>query len=201
MKVTKHRHFDYLTPMREAQNEDELETIFRLKWPKAVTMLSTKANFFAEMVEETRRYEAWRAAGFSSFESFCHDELEMTLDEVETLVRGVRLAGGKTVTDKEAKELGKQGRPKKGEEKGNNITFSEVERGTNKSYTLARLRRDNPELFDRVEAGELSANAAAIEAGWRKKPTPLESAKRAIGIYQKKKQRFGFLGTAQLHPA
>jgi hypothetical protein len=34
---------------------------------------------------------------------------------------------------------------------------------------LARLDRDNPDLAARVRAGELSANAAAIEAGWRKK--------------------------------
>jgi hypothetical protein len=37
--------------------------------------------------------------------------------------------------------------------------------------TLARLNRDHPELAERVEAGELSANAAAIQAGFRKKPT------------------------------
>jgi len=46
--------------------------------------------------------------------------------------------------------------------------------GTAKTYTLRRLARDRPDLLDRVEAGELSANAAAIEAGFRSKPSPAD---------------------------
>jgi hypothetical protein len=36
-------------------------------------------------------------------------------------------------------------------------------------YIVARLDRYRPDLAARVRAHELSANAAAIEAGWRKK--------------------------------
>jgi hypothetical protein len=50
-----------------------------------------------------------------------------------------------------------------GNEQGDNITLPE--RGTSAAYTLARLRRENPKLAARVEAGEISANAAAIQAG------------------------------------
>lgn len=39
--------------------------------------------------------------------------------------------------------------------------------GNRTSYLLRRLERDHPELFARVQAGELSAHKAAIEAGWR----------------------------------
>jgi hypothetical protein len=46
--------------------------------------------------------------------------------------------------------------------------------GNSKSYTLDRLEREAPALFGRVCAGELSANAAAIEAGFRKKLTKYE---------------------------
>jgi hypothetical protein len=42
--------------------------------------------------------------------------------------------------------------------------------GTSLDATLRRLRKNHPELHGRVLAGELSANAAAIEAGFRKKP-------------------------------
>jgi hypothetical protein len=52
--------------------------------------------------------------------------------------------------------------------------------GTSRSYTLSRLERDHPELFERVCAGELSANAAAIQAGFRKKLTPFEQIVRLI---------------------
>ena len=37
------------------------------------------------------------------------------------------------------------------------------------TYILARLRRDHPELAEKVLAGELTANAAAISAGFRKR--------------------------------
>ena len=43
------------------------------------------------------------------------------------------------------------------------------QQGNGKDYTLRRLMRDHPELLERVKSGELSANAAAIEAGFREK--------------------------------
>lgn len=49
--------------------------------------------------------------------------------------------------------------------------------GNSRAFTLSRLKKDAPELFDRVVAGELSANAAAIEAGFRKKQTPMDIMK------------------------
>lgn len=42
-----------------------------------------------------------------------------------------------------------------------------------------RLAKHRPDLSARVRAGELSVNAAMIEAGFRKKPTNLEVALRA----------------------
>ena len=49
-----------------------------------------------------------------------------------------------------------------------------VQAGNSRSYTVSRLQREAPELFAQVVAGTLSANAAAIQAGFRKKPTALE---------------------------
>jgi len=46
--------------------------------------------------------------------------------------------------------------------------------GTNREYLLARLRRDRPDLFEKVIHRELSAHAAAVEAGIIKKPSPEE---------------------------
>jgi hypothetical protein len=39
-----------------------------------------------------------------------------------------------------------------------NISNIPVDHGTSKSYTVSRLKRDRPDLFERVVAGELSAN-------------------------------------------
>jgi hypothetical protein len=45
-----------------------------------------------------------------------------------------------------------------------------------KAYTVSRLRREAPELYEEMREGRLSANAAAIHAGFRKKPSPFEMA-------------------------
>ena len=71
---------------------------------------------------------------------------------------------------------GKHGGDRRSEEviKVDNITLDKPSKGTSRSYTVSRLQREAPELFAQVVAGTLSANAAAIQAGFRKKPTALE---------------------------
>lgn len=56
---------------------------------------------------------------------------------------------------------------------GDNIPLPQ--RGTSKSHTLRRLKRDSPALADAVIRGELTANAAAIQAGFRKPSITLNS--------------------------
>lgn len=51
--------------------------------------------------------------------------------------------------------------------------------GTSVSYAVGKLSRERPDLLAKVSSGELSCNAAMIEAGFRKVPTPLENLKRA----------------------
>ena len=67
--------------------------------------------------------------------------------------------------------LGKEGGDKRSAITGNNVTSDRPPRvtGNSKSYTLSRLKKDRPDLFDRVVKGELTANKAAIEAGFRKR--------------------------------
>jgi len=48
----------------------------------------------------------------------------------------------------------------------NNIINSPVQ-GTSPTYATQRLKRDHPELHKQVVAGEISANKAAIQAGFR----------------------------------
>jgi hypothetical protein len=64
----------------------------------------------------------------------------------------------------------------KGQGKRNDLcsNATEVRADRGKAYTVSRLQREAPELFAQVVAGTLSANAAAIQAGFRKKPTALE---------------------------
>jgi len=53
--------------------------------------------------------------------------------------------------------------------------------GTSREYRIGVLKRDAPELAERVVNGELSANAAWIEAGHGKRDTPLDTLRRAWG--------------------
>jgi hypothetical protein len=75
---------------------------------------------------------------------------------------------------------GEPGRPIKGENKSVDNVNRISSTGNSKAYTLSRLKRENAELFQQVVAGELSANAAAVKAGWRKKLTPLESIMKLL---------------------
>ena len=64
-----------------------------------------------------------------------------------------------------------------------NVTETKEEKqkatGNSRSYTLSRLQKQAPELFQAVCNGELSANAAAIQADIPKVKTPLEKAHSA----------------------
>ena len=51
-----------------------------------------------------------------------------------------------------------------------NVITKKPKQGNSKAYTLTRLKKVRPDLLAKVEAGKLSANAAAIQAGFRKKP-------------------------------
>jgi hypothetical protein len=76
---------------------------------------------------------------------------------------------------------GKAGRPKKEDEKSrsNPTELKTEDRG--KAYTLSRLQRERPDLFEAVCKNELSANAAAIKAGFRRVKTPLDNLRSAWG--------------------
>lgn len=72
---------------------------------------------------------------------------------------------------------GEPGRPKTGD----NVTpIERPDKGNSKAYTLSRLKRENAELFNQVVAGELSANAAAIKAGFRRVKSPLEQIRHLL---------------------
>jgi hypothetical protein len=54
--------------------------------------------------------------------------------------------------------------------------------GTDPTYTLARLKRDAPDLAKMVIDGDISANAAAIQAGFRRptKTIPIDTPASAV---------------------
>ena len=53
-----------------------------------------------------------------------------------------------------------------------------LKRGNSAIYTVKRIKRDHPELFQQVLGGGLSIHAAAVEAGIHKPPSPLKELRK-----------------------
>jgi len=54
------------------------------------------------------------------------------------------------------------------------------QQGNSRAYTLVRLADESPGLYEAVCRGEMSANRAAIEAGFRKPPKPFDQIKKLL---------------------
>ena len=64
--------------------------------------------------------------------------------------------------------------PKKQHNSFATVKGTNASTGNSRAYTVSRLQRESPELFAKVASGEISANAAAIKAGFRKRKSPLD---------------------------
>ena len=72
--------------------------------------------------------------------------------------------------------------------KGGVDNINSSEGGTSATYALRRLKRDHPELAEKVVSGKLSAHAAAIEAGFRKRTiaVPADNPDSAVAVLIRK---------------
>jgi hypothetical protein len=109
----------------------------------------------------------------------------------EAIIEAIRSAKSGTVAD--AIEEAKANKDKQ-QGKRNDLTsdkLAEVDRsGTSNGNVLRRLARDQPELLDKIETGELTVNQAAIQAGIRKKPSHNDTALKA---FRRSQDRVGLL--------
>jgi hypothetical protein len=117
--------------------------------------------------------------GYSDEEAYIREGLGLDPEAVSWAIRGLELTGSQVpVPFSEAVVLGKRGGDRRSaavKDQGSDTTLI----GRGRAYILARLDRDRPDLATRVRTEELSANAAAIEAGFKKKPTPLDVLRSA----------------------
>lgn len=143
--------------------------------------LDSDVNHIQEFIFIAAKHEAWKVLGYVSLDAFLIKEANFT----QSIIDAIRNAKGGTVGDAIAKvdsmpELPDVG-PLTEKEKANGyIITNSSQRGTATEYTLRRLKRDAPELYLEVKSGELSVNAAAIQAGIRKKPTPEQICVKAF---------------------
>jgi hypothetical protein len=93
---------------------------------------------------------------------------------------------------REAGSHGK-GRPLDVSTKGNDRNVYRRPVGTTRKQALRRLEKDRPDIHARVMAGEITANAGMVEAGFRK---PQPSRKKSA--FQKIKELLPQLSAAEL---
>lgn len=138
-----------------------------------------------QMIEETDFLELWKKpiGGFTykSRNEFLQKKVLINFDltatnisKITSLLERGDVAAAQELFDRAEtnKKRQKPGRKPKGEILSNRKKLQGG--GTGVEYTLRRLARDHEDIFTKVKSGELSANAAAIAAGIRKKPTPAE---------------------------
>lgn len=105
--------------------------------------------------------EAWKAYGLLSWELFCEQELDLDADALARVMAAKSGTPLKRVLGGHG-EYGR-GRPKP---EADRVYHINSKGGTRTVYLLARLERDHPALAAQVRAGQLSAHAAAIRAGF-----------------------------------
>lgn len=91
------------------------------------------------------------------------------------------VAGRKTIAQKDAEDQRRQKPPGRPTQTVNNVNGWESRPvGNTSQAALRRLRKDRPDLHQRVLAGELSAHAAMVEAGFRTKTITVPAEPRAL---------------------
>jgi hypothetical protein len=72
--------------------------------------------------------------------------------------------------DADRQSRGPRGRPENVYNSSGDVHIFQRPSGNSAAAALRRLERYRPDLLDRVLAGEMSAHAAMVEAGFRKGP-------------------------------
>jgi hypothetical protein len=138
-------------------------------------------EFLLQMIDETDDLRLWEkdigGATFTSRDEFLQKKVLIDYDLTEQSLNEIvsRLRHGETVRLTPLRAHGGDRRSQEAKNQDYNCNLGQ--QGNSRAYTLARLMRDRPDLAAQVERGELSANAAAIVAGFRKPNRPSNMAK------------------------
>jgi hypothetical protein len=184
-------------------NSGPIEATYKFKdVPKTkwASLVSVKRDFLAVRIKHDCRcllefcQEAeivWQELGFKSASDMICNGYELDPVEIDFAVAWLKhnepneaigldavKAQVAEARDDPLADHGEIGNGRKDESRVDNVNSTKG--GNDTTYTLRRLARDKPELLDKIEAGELTVNQAAIQAGIRKKPTPEDQCLRAF---------------------
>jgi hypothetical protein len=144
---------------------------------------------FNNYLTELREHRAWEKipieAPYGSENKMLVAETGKCLDEImaeiETAKQKLRVVKVQSI-NAETPDLLEPHRPLENLRNKNRVTKVSTD---DASYAHARLRRDRPDIHQRVLDGELSAHAGMVQAGFRKraaraKPTAFDKVLRAV---------------------
>jgi hypothetical protein len=170
-----------------------------VKWSRAATDFVENADWLVRIVEETDRLRLWEknVGGFNypDAETFLREkvlfEFDLTEQQASAVIDAVRshkpgeaqqvlsqankaqklAASGEEVRKKRGRPTNeeREEQANKGS-KNENTTFNDIGRGA--AYRTAKLRRDHPEIADRMAAGEFKSVAHAERVA-RGEPEPV----------------------------
>ena len=161
-------------PLHE-EREDFIRSKLTEWLPRGAVYMTDTAVNWTEDVLEVREHRLYELIGCETFESYCETYLNVPAEFIDAVQHGRELLlkqGHAEPTIGAAVQAAREQplREEPGRPEGKNVRNTNIKPSTqDQTYTLRRLARDRPELLDRVEAGELSPNAAAIEAGFRRR--------------------------------
>ena len=114
---------------------------------------------------EITQYRHWEVRGFPSMDAYLRAEVGLTKALRKHVAQ--KLAADPAVTP-----LQPRGRPEKGSEKGNHITF----KGTSAAYLVRRLKRDAPAIAAALARGEYPECASRRTSGRSANPAEPDCA-------------------------
>ena len=135
--------------------------------------------------------------GYESAEQMVQEGYGLEPEEIRVAVEWLRLNpqdGAISLSHVEA--LSKHGGDRRSQAIRDQVSNAHLKGPGSIERTVARLKRDRPDLAERVVVGEMSANAAMVKAGFRKKTfTVPEDVDAAADVLIR---RFGAAGIAAL---
>jgi hypothetical protein len=165
-------------PLREVPREKWRDLMLARRSFLAIK-LSHDCRCLVEFVNDAETMHS--ELNYATAEDMIRDGYGLEPPEIAIAVRWLQLnPPPEPIALKTAIKLGKReigiegGKPGPGRGKKTACNTSRFPSYGTVEYWLPRFDRDRPDLAARVRAGELTANAAAEEAGWRKRMTALE---------------------------
>ncbi len=151
------------------------QTVYYLK--DCMRHVSEEWRQAEQVLEDLVKTRAWQVIPpeqpYGTLDKMLEAEVGLPAREIRALIRKAGLAARGTNRDPETGQWSRV---------DNINTVGALGGGTSETYTIRRLRRDRPDLAECVERGDLSANQAAIKAGFRRRSMsiPVDDAERAF---------------------